>query len=222
MKKIIAFAFVLLISEAVFAQDIETGIYGGGAYYLGDINPGKQFTMVKPSYGLIARYNLDTRWTVRLNVLRGTLSSDDKVIKYKKDRLAKFNADVTEVSAQMEVNFLDYFTGSYKTYISPYMFAGMGFFSSKYANSFCVPFGIGVKYSLTPKIGLGAEWGLRKTYTDYIDGMAATYSDTDKRQYSDSQTNDWYSFAGITLTYKIEIGSRPRCLNSVKPYKKHK
>ena len=220
MKRYIAFIFVLLFAEMGVAQDIEFGAFGGGAYYLGDINPNKQFAMTKPAYGLIARYNLDTRWTVRLNVLRGTLSSDDNIIKYRKDRGAKFKADVNEISAQMEVNFLDYFTGSNKTYVSPYLFGGMGFFLSKYASSFCVPFGIGVKYSLSKKIGLGAEWGMRKTYSDNVDGMPATYSNTDKRQYSDSQTNDWYSFAGVTLTYKIEIGSRPRCLNSVKSYKK--
>lgn len=41
------------------------------------------------------------------------------------------------------------------------------------------PFGVGVRYKLTDKIDLGAEIGLRKTLTDYLDDVSGTYPDMD-------------------------------------------
>jgi hypothetical protein len=94
-----------------------------------------------------------------------------------------------------------------------------------------IPFGIGVKYSLTDLLCLGAEWSFRKTFTDYLDDVSTTYVDpvqleAEKGEVAaalsnrslgtpgeppiepgkargNSATRDWYSFAGITLTMKI-------------------
>ncbi len=98
--------------------------------------------------------------------------------------------------------------------------------------SLVIPFGIGVKYSLTEKICLAAEWGLRKTYTDYLDDISQTYYiDSQEAQFIDIAEimsdptqnhdtgmqrgnpayNDWYGFAGIIITYKIDLSPRSRC-----------
>ena len=100
----------------------------------------------------------------------------------------------------------------------PYSLAGLS-----------IPFGMGLKMSLGGSTVLGFEWGMRKTFTDYIDDVSTTYANpyvlasqnTSTSAYladpSDNQslektgfqrgnenTNDWYSFAGITLTFKIK------------------
>jgi hypothetical protein len=94
----------------------------------------------------------------------------------------------------------------------------------------CIPFGIGAKINLTKVIGISFEWGMRKTFTDYLDDVSKTYYDpvalatargglaasasdpsigTDSgysntgRQRGNPTTKDWYSFAGITLTVKL-------------------
>jgi opacity protein-like surface antigen len=42
---------------------------------------------------------------------------------------------------------------------------------------FAIPFGIGVRMKLTDRIGVGAEFGYRKTFTDYIDDVSTSYID---------------------------------------------
>src|SRR6185295_10199877 len=41
----------------------------------------------------------------------------------------------------------------------------------------CIPLGVGFKYTIDRKWGLGLELGLRKTFTDYIDDVSTTYFD---------------------------------------------
>lgn len=43
--------------------------------------------------------------------------------------------------------------------------------------SVCIPYGIGMKYSLTPEWAVGLEIGIRKTFTDYIDDVSTVYYD---------------------------------------------
>lgn len=92
--------------------------------------------------------------------------------------------------------------------------------------SFSFPFGLGVKFNFLRNFSFGAEWGMRKTFTDYIDDVSTTYYDLEtlalqrseptaqladpsvvKHQIGsgrgNSTTKDWYSFAGIWLTFKL-------------------
>ncbi|MFM1875377.1 MAG: hypothetical protein RL266_1114 [Bacteroidota bacterium] len=46
----------------------------------------------------------------------------------------------------------------------------------EYSNwQFTIPFGIGMKYALDKKSSIGLEYGLRKTFTDYMDDVSLTY-----------------------------------------------
>jgi hypothetical protein len=97
---------------------------------------------------------------------------------------------------------------------------------SKY--SAALVFGIGFKYSPLKKLGITLEWGMRKTLTDYLDDVSTTYGYIKgKNLYSDptsnynkgdqrgnSETNDWYSFAGVSITYKFSLESRNKCRNN--------
>ena len=44
---------------------------------------------------------------------------------------------------------------------------------------FAIPFGAGVKYALNDKWVVGVEFGLRKTFTDYLDDVSTVYPDKD-------------------------------------------
>jgi hypothetical protein len=47
----------------------------------------------------------------------------------------------------------------------------------EYANwQFTIPFGIGMKYALDKKSSIGLEYGLRKTFTDYVDDVSTSYA----------------------------------------------
>lgn len=45
--------------------------------------------------------------------------------------------------------------------------------------SVALPFGIGIKFTMGRYFSIGAEWGLRWTFTDYIDDVGGRYYDND-------------------------------------------
>jgi hypothetical protein len=99
-----------------------------------------------------------------------------------------------------------------------------------------IPFGIGFKFHAFGRLSVAMEWGMRKTFTDYIDDVSTTYVSpvllsatngpesallADRslvepgltnvgRQRGNSQNKDWYSFAGLTLTWKLQ-SKAPEC-----------
>ncbi len=46
----------------------------------------------------------------------------------------------------------------------------------------CIPLGIGFKYTIDRQWGVGLEFGIRKTFTDYIDDVSTTYIDLSQYQ----------------------------------------
>ena len=88
-----------------------------------------------------------------------------------------------------------------------------------------MPFGAGVKIGVSDDFNIIIEYGLRKTFTDYIDDVSTTYAgipsefDNITIELSDrsldgpqqagiargDETNkDWYSFAGVTLSFRLK------------------
>jgi len=88
-----------------------------------------------------------------------------------------------------------------------------------------VPFGGGVKIGVSDNFNIIVEYGLRKTFTDYIDDVSTTYAgipseftniaieladqSIDGPQLAgiargDETNKDWYSFSGITLSFRLQ------------------
>lgn len=92
-----------------------------------------------------------------------------------------------------------------------------------------IPFGLGLKANISKTFSVGLEWGMRYTFTDYLDDVSGTYASPDViqaergdiayelanrsnltdetlegRQRGNSKTNDWYSFALITLSMNLK------------------
>ncbi len=262
MRKIlISLLFLVFSTPLIHAQKSgDFGLLGGVTYYMGDLNPNKPFLMSKPAFGVLYRQNFNSRISLRVHGLRGTVAGDDAVSKTNSDRNLNFESKITEAGVQLEINFFEYFIGSKLHSISPYIFGGASvFFFKPYGNvagqnaelqplttegqsnpyklyAFSVPFGLGVKYSISKLIGLGAEWGMRKTNTDYLDDLSQTYyldlaanppanptiqqvasdptlSHNAGMQRGKSSNSDWYSFAGISLTIKIKMLGKESCLD---------
>lgn len=97
---------------------------------------------------------------------------------------------------------------------------------------FAIPMGGGVKIAVNKSFNIILEYGIRKTFTDYIDDVSTTYAgpnrqgiwpvdmeSNDVRYFSDPtgkedinyqgvqrgnpDKKDWYSFTGITLSFKL-------------------
>lgn len=125
---------------------------------------------------------------------------------YQQTRNLSFNTNIWEVAVQGDFNFFKYVPGSVDHLFTPYVTLGLGFFSYDpyaYLNgdkvflrplgtegqnvgylgrkpygtiSYCVPFGAGVKYSISPKTNFSFELAYRFTGTDYLDDVSTTYA----------------------------------------------
>ena len=60
-----------------FKRAFEFGVMGGGSYYIGDLNPLGHFIYSKPACGLIMRYNLSTRHSMRITTSYGNVCGAD-------------------------------------------------------------------------------------------------------------------------------------------------
>jgi hypothetical protein len=240
--------FIIFLAIGVSAQrSSEIGLSVGGSYYVGELNPATPFVNTKPALGIFYRRNLNSRLALQVHALRGSLAGDGKSAVYAQDSNLNFKTNVTEFAAQFEVNFFDFSIGSQRDKISPYIFGGVGVFLFKPTGvingnrqnlrplhtegqggasglkeysltQLCFPFGLGVKYSLGPSLGLGMEWGMRKTTTDYIDDISTVFPSGPNAglQRGNSKNNDWYSFAMISISYKLRLFEKANCLDQEK------
>lgn len=247
----------------VSPKSSEIGVFLGGSYYTGDLNPSGHFNrFTHPAIGGLYRINFNQRISAKAIASYGKIEGDDAYSKSEshRNRNLSFRSELMEFALEGEFNFLPYTTGNRRlSTITPYVFAGVavyrfnpqGFYKDQWYSlqplgtegqgsvftnkktysltQFSIPFGVGVKFNTAKRIGINLEWGLRKTYTDYLDDVSGKYIDaalilsekgwvaaelSDKsitqeggsnagRQRGNSFTKDWYSFAGILITYKL-------------------
>lgn len=214
------FIFFIFSLNTGYSQHSEIGLLGGTSYYLGEVNPSIQvLNELNPTIGLFYRKNTSTRYALRFGANYGKLSATDNIsgTKLSDYRNLSFSSDLIEGYGILEFNFLPYQINNYRTSsFSPYVFIGAAVFrvapeiknnatgaviSSGSLIAPSIPFGLGVKFNLVQNLGIGIEWGMRKTFTDEIDGLSPTFASG--YQLSNSHNNDWYSIVGITLNYKI-------------------
>jgi hypothetical protein len=250
--------FLVVFLSGTRGQDLEFGVFGGGAYYLGDLNPSRHFQSMNLAFGVQTRYNINTRMAVKLSYYRGKVEGSAAGSYYLPERNLQFSTPVNDISAVAEFNFFRYFTGSRKNFITPYIYGGIGMMITRpESDGFSLqplgtegqnvgydgrkpyslvnlnfPFGMGVKVSVSNRFGITAFWEMHKTLTDYIDDVSKTYylegTEIDPKQvdqymsdptmsYSpgmqrgNSKNQDWYSFTGITISYKFALYGKKRC-----------
>lgn len=221
MKSFI-FLLALIFSFSSFAQKkADIGVFVGGAYYQGDINHARLFYHVNPAYGALYRFNLNKRFAFRGSLILGSLFGSDKnfAFGYQTHRNRKFSTPLIDVSGQAEFNFKNYSVGKEKYPHTPYVFVGLSFIIASYAENpyiIGIPFGLGYKQNVGKRIGIGIEWGYRKTFSDGIDNLSGerfypSIVTTPSQKFSLKQrgnfrNTDWYSIFGLFITYKLFSG----------------
>lgn len=220
--------FFICFANQAAAQRHEIGVTFGGSSYMGDLNPKRPLTLLNPGAGVLYRQNFNYHWSVRGNIYYMRVEGSDAIIGYNPTRDLSFFSDIYEFSVQTEVNFLQYQPGNLNTPFTPYIFAGLGGFlfhpkrllpDGQIINLFDpaqnqeretnynvvshhLLFGMGFKFNLTRFLSTGMEWGMRMTGTDYLD-------DVSRR--GNPKNNDWYSYIGLIITFKINDPSRAIC-----------
>lgn len=213
-----------LLSSTLYAQKSELGFGLGTFNYTGDLVRNYNFRFSKPAGTVFYRSNISSVVSFRAGITAGKVGATEKPIDaFAATRNASFNIFLFEASTVMEYHFLNWRDTKRFVRFTPYLFGGLALFgmagnehknNAEYSNvQASVPLGGGIKYVYNPKWYLSLEFGLRKTWTDYIDDI----SDGDIRyktnfQHGNPNDNDAYYFLGITLTrtfYSIPCPSNP-------------
>lgn len=179
------------------------------------------------------------------------------------NRNLSFKSIIVEAAGGIEFNYLKYQLGSKKYMFTHYILAQVGVFymnpkaeldgrwyslrdigtegqgtslsNQKRYNllQMCIPLGLGIKFSPHDRFSFGLEYGIRMTFTDYLDDVKSdTYisktrmtnenseiagklanRSLDQNDYGvrgNSNTKDWYSFFGFTMT--IQLGKHNACV----------
>ena len=153
---------------AASAQDepeykLEIGAGTGLVSYVGDYNSNPLKGM-QPWLTMIAKYRMDPRMALNLNIGTGKIKADE------------FDNRITEADLRFEYNFWAYGTGNeYRgaRRFTPFITAGLGatfYGGPEKGATMNLPLGAGVKYKIGQRLNLTAEWAMRFTLSDKLDG----------------------------------------------------
>ncbi len=224
MRKLI----VILLSIFAFnlqAQEFEVGLKAGASLFHGDaIENVFDFSEISYGAGLFARYHFDHNFAFKASLNYQNATGDDANNSTSlKNRGLSHNSNLIDFTITAEWNFLgvDIYTAEsrIKSRFTPYALLGVGgvFYDAtvlaesdspgldpldavaKNPNfSMVVPMGLGVRYSMD-RLVIGLEGTLNAGLNDYLDGISRS---------GDHDDNDWYTFVGVTVAYRI--GAQPK------------
>jgi hypothetical protein len=206
MKRIQGLLLFLFLSLSLWGQRVsDYGILAGVSSYLGEINPNRLLYSPLPAGGIFYRYNLNPRQALRADLIFGGIRGNDLDFKnsFQQARAAKFSGNIGELALQFEFNFFPYSTEGKRWDFTPYFAAGAGvaFLNGPVITYVpVIPFSFGFKVNVYKNIGLEAEYGFRKTFYDNFDDLKDLVAPSD---FAWIHNNDWYTFAGIAVTWKI-------------------
>jgi len=259
MKKTFVLIVFIALYTSGYTQKLNVNLFLATSNYEGDMQA-NFFTFQQPGLALGAAisYQLTDRFHLRAGYTSATLMADDKKNPKVFFRNLNFKTSLHEIHLAGEY----YLFTDENSRISPYAFGGIAVYrfnpyttdtlGNKYflqplstegqgfvdgrepykLTQFAIPFGGGIKYALTDNIKIGAELGMRKLFTDYLDDVSTTYvapdvllanrgpkavelayrgAEIDKGQTyptvltkrGESRNKDWYYFTGITLSYRL-------------------
>ena len=197
-----------------------TSFYNGDI----DVNAKNVFNQMRPAFGVYGKYLFNTSWAVRGQFIHGTLFGDEKSYgssEYRQTRGFSFTSPINELSVQAEWHALNFDRGfsldNDDPFISLYALGGLGgaFFdpttnynepnptigdvnidkNAVYSKStLALLGGAGIQVKLSENWYLGSEFGVRKTFSDYLDGIS---------QLVGPRAKDYYFFWGLTIGYRL-------------------
>lgn len=224
MRYLILILFSVCFVQISQSQIYEVGFFLGSSNFIGDVGSTKYIAPNSPAFGAMAKWNRSPRHSFRFSAIFTQLkgkdanSSDPRRI----ERGYEFDNNILELSAGMEFTFFDWDLHLEENKSTPYLFTGItvanhdnfyfdsnGILTSENTSSWAygIPIVLGFKTTTADNIILAVEVGARYTFTDEIDGSVPDASFREQFSFGNTNSNDWYVFTGITLTYTF--GQRP-------------
>lgn len=199
----------LFLTGLVFSASAqnELGFKFGFSNYLGDLAPSIVPSESKPSFGIVYRYNLNSKWKFRTGIMYGRISGTDNNFQENEERNLSFRTNMWEMELLAEFHIIPFIPGMSKLTFSPYIVGGIAGFRfqpqapyyGSYINlrgvgtegqtvpgsnqqpygmySVSFPIGIGFKKTISDLLTFGLEVSYRPTLTDYLDDVSRYYAD---------------------------------------------
>jgi len=227
MKQLLVIFLIGFLAIKALAQpSVDVGVFVGAGTYFGDMTKIDFQKSINPAYGGFVRFNFNPRYALRFNVINGTIGAQGEYDYQPQnpnpnDLSWNFKKNVLDISLNFEWNYLKYIVGDKETHWSTFIFGGVGMQTFKYSIAGIdgseiaptIPFGLGVKYNLSKRWGIGIEGGLRKSFSDKLDNLddplSSVNADKIQIKYTDQlHNNDWTSYMGIHLVYKLIYGNQ--------------
>lgn len=222
MKNTVIIFLLFLLPFFAIAQDKwEGGVFVGYSNYLGDMVV-PTFTLDQANFagGVFLLNHISQEFGLRANLFYGQIEGADANYERLAGRGADFESSLFEVSILGEYEPLGKRrwgkNGQFSRIVSPYVFTGVGLgfynpevqlaqdrptegkakdLAADYSDvHFSLPIGGGIKFDLSRKINLGLEFGMRFTFSDYLDGLS---------QGGDPNDNDVYVMGGLTAGFLL-------------------
>jgi len=215
MRKLPVIIFLLTFGS-LQAQINELGLFLGGSNYMGDIGATNYIRPNEPAFGIVYKWNRSPRHSYRLSLKHASIEGDDADADSdgRKLRGLKFENRVTEIAAAFEFNFFEFNLHELEQQFTPYVYTGVAysFFKNSHfedgeqinddnGSALAIPMAVGFKTNITPSLVLGVEVGFRYLFSDNLDGSHPKDGDLKPFRFGNINSDDWYTFTGITLTY---------------------
>jgi hypothetical protein len=223
MKKVLVLFFCLLTHSFMNAQIHEIGVFLGGSNYIGDVGKTSFVSPNETAFGLLYKWNKSPRHSWRISYTQASISADDRDsdVPGRNLRGYHFKNDLKDITLGLEFNFFDFNLHEIlEKKTTPYVHSGisMVIYDELYVlngktkvdyreRSFAIPMVVGVKSNLFTHFIIGLEVGVRYTFTDNLDGSLPKNKNFETLKFGNLNSNDWYVFSGLTLTYTF--GNKP-------------
>jgi hypothetical protein len=260
MKKHFLLILLYFFALTLHAQkSLNVDFFLGTSNYSGDLQE-KRFTFSQAHLagGIGLSYEITNQFSIRTAFKLGKVSADDSKGRNRLRNL-NFSSMISEGAVDVQYFFSPLGTNPLTPYgfiglavyhFSPYTFdstgqkyflkplstEGEGFIDGRpnyNLTQLAIPFGAGVKLSLSENINVGFEIGIRKLFTDYLDDVSTSFVDPNLllanrgakavelsyrgdevkggsqtyppvgQQRGSPNYKDWYYFTGLTLSYRL-------------------
>lgn len=202
MKTSVLSVLLILFAIGTNAQKFHLNLFAGISNYQGDLSDKEiTFNHAHPAGGVGISYDIATHFSIRTGITLAKVSGNDEYGK-NRHRNLNFTSDITEANVGLEYyitapvekhsltpylfaevavfhfNPYTFDSAGKKYFLKPLSTEGEGFVPGRKSynlTQMAIPFGAGVKLSLSDNVNVGVEIGYRKLFTDYLDDVSTTY-----------------------------------------------
>jgi hypothetical protein len=159
------------------------------------------------SYGILARKGLSNVFGLNAQVILGNTSGyRDYWSTGAPTGGFHFKNFYTEFNLHLDIDIMNIFNAKDRRLINPYLKGGFGLtyhntdviykgvdYISTKKSSAVLPFGGGIRFDISPRLGITLDQAVSYLFSDDFDGYDSKWTDH----------NDWYTYTSIGLTYRF-------------------